>query len=199
MLAVPGPMGKMVRVIPLVVILCLLFSLLESLFVLPAHLGFGNSVDREPRNAVSAAWRGFQDRIANGLRRFIDECYGPLLDRALEWRYLTTALGICTLLGTAGLLGGGWLRFHFQPEVEGEATVAYLTMPQGTPHALTGEGVKQLADAARRVEAELGGGLFAHLHTTVGQQPYKIKQAGGPASLTWARCRSRWCPPKNAT
>ncbi|MHC4224472.1 MAG: efflux RND transporter permease subunit, partial [Planctomycetota bacterium] len=65
MLVVPGPMGKMVRVIPLVVILCLLFSLFESLFVLPAHLGFGNAVDREPRNAVSAAWRSFQDRIAN--------------------------------------------------------------------------------------------------------------------------------------
>jgi multidrug efflux pump subunit AcrB len=186
MLWVPGPMGKMVMVIPLVVVLCLLFSLFESLFILPAHLGHGNAVEREPRNAVSAAWRNFQDRIATGLRRFIDERYGPLLDRALEWRYLTAALGVFTLLVTLGLLGGGWLRFHFQPEVEGEATVAYLTMPQGTPYELTGEGVQQLADAARRVEAELGGGVFKHMHTTVGQQPYKLKQAEGPASFAAA-------------
>ena len=33
MLWVPGPMGKMVRVVPLVVVLCLLFSLFESLFL----------------------------------------------------------------------------------------------------------------------------------------------------------------------
>jgi multidrug efflux pump subunit AcrB len=189
MLWIPGPMGKIARVVPLVVVLCLLFSLFESLFVLPSHLGHGSAIDREPRNAVSAAWRHFQDRIATGLRRFIDERYGVLLDRALEWRYLTTAVGIFTLLVTAGLLGGGWLRFHFQPEVEGEATVAYLTMPQGTPHALTGEGVRQLTDAARRVEAELGGDLFAHLRTTVGQQPYKLKQAEGPASYIAAKAK----------
>jgi multidrug efflux pump subunit AcrB len=186
MLWVPGPMGKMVRVVPLVVVLCLLFSLFESLFVLPAHLGYGSTVDREPSNPVSAAWRRFQDGIATGLRRFIDERYGPLLDRALEWRYLATALGLFALLVTSGLLGGGWLRFHFQPEVEGEATVAYLTMPQGTPHVITAEGVKQLSDAARSIEAELGGGLFAHMHTTVGQQPYKAKQAEGPASMSAA-------------
>jgi len=186
---IPGPMGMMVRVIPMIVVLCLLFSLFESLFVLPAHLGHGSLVDREPRNPVSAAWRRIQDQVAEGLRRFIDECYGPILDRAIEWRYLTTAVGVFTLLLTSGLLAGGWVLFHFQPEVEGEATVAYLTMPQGTPHTVTADGVKQLADAARRVEADLGEDLFAHMHTTVGQQPYKLKQAEGPASFAaaWRR------------
>ncbi|MHC5005023.1 MAG: efflux RND transporter permease subunit, partial [Planctomycetota bacterium] len=189
MIWVPGPMGLMVRVIPLVVILCLLFSLLESLFILPAHLAHGGAIDTRPGNRISARWRRFQDRVAAGLRWFIDERYGPLLDRALDWRYLTAAVGVFTLLVTTGLLGGGWLRFRFQPEVEGEVTVAYLTMPQGTPHAITAEGVAQLAAAAQSVEAELGGDLFVHVHTTVGQQPYKIKQAEGPASFVAAHAK----------
>jgi len=189
MLWVPGPMGRMVRVIPMVVILCLLFSLFESLFILPAHLAHGSSIDTPPGNRISARWRRFQDRIAAGLQSFIDRRYGPLLDRSLEWRYLTTALGIFTLLVTVGLLGGGWLRFHFQPEVEGEVTVAYLTMPQGTPYTITADGVAQLADAARSVEGDLGGKLFVHVHTTVGQQPYKIKQAEGPASFVAAHAK----------
>jgi multidrug efflux pump subunit AcrB len=189
MFFVPGPMGKMVMVIPAIVVLCLIFSLFESLFILPAHLGHGADIDRAPSNKVSFAWRRFQDRIAAGLARFIDKRYGPLLDRAIEWRYLATACGIFTLVVTIGLLAGGWLRFHFQPEVEGEATVAYLTMPQGTPSDVTELGVAKLAEAARRVEADLGVPIFAHLQTTVGQQPYKLKQAEGPAGFAaaWAK------------
>jgi len=186
MFFVPGPMGKMVSVVPMIVVLCLLFSLFESLFILPAHLGHGAKIDRAASNAVSVAWRRFQDRVASGLTRFIEERYGVMLDHAIEWRYLATALGIFTLLVTIGLLAGGWLRFHFQPEVEGEATVAYLTMPQGTPSTVTGLGVEQLAEAARRVEADLGAPIFAHLQTTVGQQPYKFKQAEGPAAFAAA-------------
>ncbi|MCZ6463112.1 MAG: efflux RND transporter permease subunit, partial [Proteobacteria bacterium] len=52
MLWVPGPMGRIARVIPIVVCLCLVFSLLESLFVLPAHLGHGTSVEASPRTRV---------------------------------------------------------------------------------------------------------------------------------------------------
>ena len=38
LMLVPGMMGKIFRVIPLVVIPCLLFSLVESLQILPSHL-----------------------------------------------------------------------------------------------------------------------------------------------------------------
>jgi multidrug efflux pump subunit AcrB len=186
MFFVPGPMGKMVSVVPMIVVLCLLFSLFESLFILPAHLGHGASIDRAPSNPVSAAWRRFQDRVAAALAHFTEHRYGKLLDLTIEWRYLAAAVGLSTLIVTIGLLAGGWLRFHFQPEVEGESTVAYLTMPQGTPTAVTERGVAHLGEAARQIEAELGVPVFAHVHTTVGQQPYKAKQAEGPAGFAAA-------------
>jgi len=191
MLFIPGPMGRMARVIPIVVILCLFFSLVECLFVLPTHLGHGASIDRVPGNAVSACWRRIQDAIARGLRRFIHEIYRPGLERALEWRYLTAAIGIATLLFTAGMLRGGWVKFVFQPDVEGDVTVAYVNMPRGTPVETTAAAVKQLAEAAASVAAdidadrnlEIEGSVFAHVSTSVGRQPYKFKQASGPSSF----------------
>jgi multidrug efflux pump subunit AcrB len=44
MLLVPGPMGQAFSVIAWIVILCLMFSLIESQLVLPAHLGHGRSL-----------------------------------------------------------------------------------------------------------------------------------------------------------
>jgi len=195
MLWVPGPMGRVVRVVPLVVCACLFFSLVESLFVLPAHLSQGRgALDPEPRTALARRWKRFQDAIAAGLRRFIETRYRPTLERALEWRYLTIAIGTATLLLTLGMLGGGWVKFVFQPDVEGDVTVAYLTMPQGTPASRTAEAVEHIAAAARSLEAGPDGGeanadgaLFAHVLTTVGQQPYKLKQATGPAAFAAAR------------
>ena len=62
LLFVPGMMGKIFRVIPLVVIPCLLFSLIESLGILPAHL---SHLRKQGRPGV---WRRFQGLFANGLK-----------------------------------------------------------------------------------------------------------------------------------
>ncbi len=199
MLFVPGPMGRIARVIPLVVCACLVFSLIESLFVLPAHLGHGqgakNADEDTPTHPVSRRWRALQNAIAHGLEHFLEIHYRPFLDRALEWRYLTAAVAVATLVVTAGLLQGGWVRFVFQPDVEGDVTVAYVNMPLGTPPEATAEAVHHIEQAAARVAAEIaaeGGAhgddaaVFKHVLTTVGQQPYKLKQATGPSAYAAA-------------
>jgi multidrug efflux pump subunit AcrB len=204
MLFVPGPMGRVARVIPVVVCLCLVFSLIESLFILPAHLAHGagdaDDPDHEP-TGVNRAWRRFQDRIANALAEFTHNTYRPALERCLEWRYLTGAAGLAILLVTLGLLAGGWIKMVFQPEIESDVTVAYVHMPEGTPTAVTAAAVEQIADAARAVAEEedarqraagrLGDdeSVFSHFSTSVGRQPYRIKQASGPSSFASAGAR----------
>jgi multidrug efflux pump subunit AcrB len=201
MLFVPGPMGRIARVLPLVVCVCLTFSLIESLCVLPSHLAHGNG-ERTPTHWLSIRWHRFQDGIARGLMRFIDDRYRPLLALALEWRYLTIAAGVAMMMATAGTLGGGWIRFVFQPDVEGDVMVAYVGMPLGTPDSITQAAVDQLADAARSVQADVRSSdddaragdagdaphdVFAHVLTTVGQQPYRLKQATGPSAFAQAQ------------
>ena len=127
LLFVPGMMGKIFRVIPLVVIPCLLFSLVESLGVLPFHL----SHLKKRRNP--GVWRRFQGFFADGLTLFIRAVYRPILEFGLRWRYLTAAAGVATLIVTGGMVLGGWTSFHFFPSIEAPVIAASITLPQGTP------------------------------------------------------------------
>jgi multidrug efflux pump subunit AcrB len=191
MLFVVGPMGRMTRIIPMIVIACLIFSLIESLFVLPSHLAHAAARETRGSHPVTRTWLRFQGIVASTLQRFIREVYRPVLEILLEWRYLTVAAGVSILLIAMAILGGGWLRFVFQPEVEGEVAVAYLTMPLGTPVEVTSEAVSQLVRAAEEVRREVdaereSGSVIAHVFDAVGEQPYRRRQASSVAAFSQA-------------
>jgi len=180
LLTIPGAMGKLTASIPLVVITALFFSLVESQLVLPSHLSHVPP-DEHPRHAVTRAWSRLQHAVAHGLQRFVRTVYGPFLERALDWRYLTVASGAGVLIVVAGLVGGGWARFVFFPHVEGDNVVAFVTMPQGTPAAVTAEAVRRLEESAERLRQELeaegeGAGIFRHVLAAIGEQPYRRRQ-----------------------
>ena len=177
LLFVAGMMGKVLRVIPLVVIPCLPFSLLESLNILPAHLS------HIPRRVRRGPWRRFQSRFANGLKRFVQRVYCPVLDAALRWRYLTAAVGVGVMIVTVGLVLSGRPGFRFVPSLEADVISASMAMPQGTPVETTGEAVARLeAGAARlrqRLLEETGRDHFVHVLAVVGDQPMAAR-GGGP-------------------
>ena len=173
LLNVEGQTGKIMRVIPLIVIPTLLFSLVESLVILPAHLRHVSY--REPRNAIGRGWRSFQSRIERGLHVFVDRVYRPVLDLALAHRYTTMAIGIATLLVTMGVVGGGKVRFTFFPPVEADFVIASLTMPQGTPADVTASAIARMEQTALDLQRQLSedGGIdqFRHVSAVMGSKP----------------------------
>ena len=175
---VPGIIGRVLRVIPLVVIPCLLFSLVESLGILPAHLAH---IRRRPD--ASGPWRRFQQFFANGLKAFVRTVYQPLLETALRWRYVTASVGLSTLILTGGMVLGGWIDFHFFPSIEANVMAASVTMPQGTPVDMTSQAVEKLEEGAARLRARLqretGMDYFRHVSATVGDLPMTSRD-GGP-------------------
>ena len=177
LLFVPGMMGKIFRVIPLVVIPCLLFSLVESLGILPAHLS------HLKKRGKPGVWRRFQRLFSNGLKLFIRKVYEPGLSFGLRWRYLTAAVGLATLILTGGMVLGGWTSFHFFPSMEAPVMAAAITMPQGTPASVTSAAVEKLEVGAARVRARLleetGQDYFLHVAASVGDQPM-ASRGGGP-------------------
>ena len=183
---VPGMMGKIFRVIPLIVVPCLLFSLVESLGILPAHL---SHVSKRRR---SGAWHSFQQVFANGLKSFIRNVYQPLLEAALRWRYVTAAIGVGTLILTGGMVVGGWTNFHFFPSIEADFMAASVTMPQGTPADVTSQAVEKMEDGAARLRARLlqetGMDYFRHVSTSIGDQPMAARGPGplGPVQTVSA-------------
>ena len=168
---VSGVIGKFIRVIPLVVISLLLISLVESLFVLPAHLAGGRR--RTPRGFLAWVERvrlGFGAR----LEAFVNGPYARFLSVCLEYRYATVAAGVAVLLTAVGLVRGGVLKFHFMPEVDGDVITASIKMPPGTPVEETARVQRYLEDKAMEVVAAYdrerppGHGILRHLYAVVG-------------------------------
>jgi len=167
---VPGMFGKFFRVIPLIVIPCLLFSLIESLHILPAHLSHVGRKKTHP-----GAWRRFQSMFANGLKQFIQRVYRPSLELALEWRYLTVSVAASTLIVTLGMVLYGRPAFHFMPNMEAEFVSASVDMPPGTPASVTAHAVERLEAGAARLRSQLlmetGQDYVRHVSASIGDQP----------------------------
>ena len=140
-----GFMGKMMRNIPIVIILVLIGSLIESLFILPAHMARSKGMrSGQSRNNKK------EKRSARWLRWFIRVPYGRFLEFCLRWRYATLAVGVVLLILTFGLWKAGWVKFVFFPKVEGDMLECRLTMPVGTSAARTREVVAHLEKCARQ-------------------------------------------------
>ncbi len=199
LLLVSGSIGKIMKLIPEIVILALIFSLIESLFILPAHLAHSN-MDSEVQGSkesrwhhnISAPWQKFQDYFASGLLAFVEKYYRPSVEFALKWRYATLAWGISTLVITVGLVGGGWIKFTFFPKIDADNVVAMLTMPQGTSPEVTRAAVKRLESTALQLRDQLEqdkpGSIFRHVLAAVGEQPFRTAQSqnGGSAGASFS-------------
>ena len=146
-----GTMGKLMRNIPIVVIVVLLASLVESLLILPAHLNRSAAKRRRPVHSVAG-----QKFSVRWLKWVIAHPYARLVNFCVRWRYATVACGIALLVICFGFWKSGWVKFTFFPRVEGNTMRAYVTMPTGTPVERTREVVNSVEEAARQVLEEAG-------------------------------------------
>jgi multidrug efflux pump subunit AcrB len=128
---VEGIMGKFIKVIPFVVISILIVSLIESLFVLPAHLSLGGrKIEKKTRPSFADRMRKY---TVGTLERFIKGPYQRFLKLCLEYRYVSFATSIAILFLAIGITRGGIVKFRFLPDVEGDLIMVALEMPRGTP------------------------------------------------------------------
>ncbi len=174
MLGLSGVSGKIWPNIPLVVIPVLLFSLLQSKFVLPAHLALLKpSSDQRSRNPLTR----LQKTIAEGLEVFIEKFYTPFLAACLRFRYIVLVTFIALVVMAVGMVVTKHIPFQFFPKVEGEILSAKLEMPLGAPFAETQEVVRRLEQAAlqlgREVKDRNGNSIITNTLATAGMQPFQ--------------------------
>ncbi|XXJ19907.1 efflux RND transporter permease subunit [Desulfovibrio caledoniensis] len=153
LLFIPGVMGKIFWSIPVVVISVFAISLIESLFVLPAHLSHLG----DHRSRIMVWITRYQEKAADGLLRFIRGVYRPFLDWCLHWRYATVAAGVALLLLCTAYVLSGRLGFTLMPKVESDFAYATAELPYGSPVEKTEAVRDRLLAAARKVAAENGG------------------------------------------
>ncbi|WCJ60209.1 efflux RND transporter permease subunit [Fontisphaera persica] len=185
---VPGNTGKVMQVIPMIVIPVLLFSLAESYLMLPTHLRRIHAKDFEEVHGLRGIWRGIQNGVDAGLQWWIGRVYQPSLEWCLRWRYLTLVSALMLLVVTGALVAGGRIKFVFFPSVEGENVAAFLTMPLGTSAEVTAETVRRIEAAVFELREQLirergeeARTLFRHVMASVGEQPYltAMRRGGG--------------------
>jgi len=147
---IKGQIGDLLGALPMVVACALFISLVESLMILPSHMGHsltkrdalrpGRFASRIRRLEI---WR---DRVV--LNRIVP-AYAGVLRMLLRVRYLTIAVMVSVLIVTLGMVAGGRLEFVFLPDDDAETIVVDLRMPVGTPLARTNTIVAKIERASR--------------------------------------------------
>ena len=156
---IPGTMGKIMMTIPVVVISVFTISLIESLFVLPAHLA--HLSDRHRRRGPMIWLHEQQQRFSAFFTRMIEKYYGPFLDKVLHTRYITIAIAIAVLLVTVAYVKSGRMGMSMFPKIESDYAQASVTLPYGAPIESTEKIARQIMQAADAIIAENGGDQLA--------------------------------------
>jgi multidrug efflux pump subunit AcrB len=180
---VDGMMGKFMINIPVVVIAVLLFSLVESLLILPAHLSTIKFQKKDP-NAKPSLYARFKTGFDNLVQKILHSLYRPSLEFALSHRALVVSLALSTLIVTMGWFVGGHIKFTFMPNVDADNLIAAITLPQGSTLNDALSVVEQLETSLDETIAEFETGrpegapsIFKHVSTSVGSQPRTNERA----------------------
>ena len=134
-----GFRGNFFKQIPIVVIPVLLFSLVESKLILPAHLkhcrGLGKAASK---NFLSR----FQRFFAEGLEKFILSVYRPILEKSLQYRYAAVSVFIGLFIVFVGAVYSGHIRWTPFPNIPRSSVTVTLQMPVGTDIEKTDEVIR---------------------------------------------------------
>lgn len=128
-----GPTRAFTQQITFVVIASLIFSIIECMFILPAHLAHMKKEDKSKQNALAK----FQQRIADSLLWFAQNIYKPTLEFALKMRYATIVFFFIVFAFAIMLVANRVVPFKFMPEIESDLVQVTIDLPDGTPFSRT--------------------------------------------------------------
>jgi multidrug efflux pump subunit AcrB len=143
MLLLDNPLGKVLAGFSGVVIFALIFSLIESKFILPAHLAH-MSLESRPRFWLSRLWGKIQGTAQGSLLWVRNAIYAPMLERAIRHRYATLILFVAAGVLGLGLIGLGKIKMVFFPDVPGQVITINLAMDARAPFQLTKDNVDRI-------------------------------------------------------
>lgn len=185
LLNLPGFQGKFLKAIPLVVIPTLLWSLVESKLVLPYHLSLCKV--GQHRSPEQLGWLSRMQRaVADGLERFVEKVYRPLLQITLAHRYAAVAAFIGIFILSLALVEAKVIRLMPFPPVPSDYIFVNLAYPDGTPIEVTRRGLERVESALDtvigQIEADGRENPISHQNSVLGRAIGGGGPAGGSAS-----------------
>jgi len=164
-----GHRGPIFAQIPLVVIPVLLFSLIESKFVLPAHLKHLKVGKQDSDNSIMR----FQQRFAQKFEDSILKYYQPALAVCLANKRVSIMVFVGLLMCIIAALKLGHLNYVFFPRVPSENIRFTFEMPVGTPFEVTDAHMERVFSAAKTlqnkyIDEESGESIIKNILTRSG-------------------------------
>ncbi len=148
LLFVPGIVGMMFGVTPIVVIACFLISWIEALFILPTHLAH---INEKPSSKWGQKLDDLQERCDHHLHRFINTPYKRALSFCLDRPGITISTCVAILLIVFAHAFSGRMGFSVFPPLEGEWAVAKAELPLDAPYSQALVVRQQMETAAREM------------------------------------------------
>ncbi|MEX0283556.1 MAG: efflux RND transporter permease subunit [Paracoccaceae bacterium] len=154
MLLIDNPLGKVLAGFSGIVILALIFSLIESKLILPAHLAHIR-IHQGPRKGPARVWAAIQSGAQGGLSWVRDRLYQPLLRAAIHHRYAAVILFLAAASLGVGLMVKGKMQTVFFPDVPGQIITVNLEMDARAPFSLTRANMDRIEAEGRALNEEL--------------------------------------------
>ena len=146
MLTMTSHIGRFGSNIAVVVIFCLIFSLIETKLILPAHLRH-IKLDKKSTGPIAALQNGFDRQ----LKAFVYNIYRPALQTLLAYRYVSLAVFVAGFIVVLSLVPAGIVRMVFFPDVPSDQIVISLRLPPSAPYQLTHDYALKIEAAATTV------------------------------------------------
>ena len=146
-----GPSAAFSKAIGGVIILCLIFSLIESKLILPAHIAAMKDRKPNPKNPLHRA-RKVMD---NGLKSFVDNYYTPFVGRCIHYRYTVIVGFMCLLIVSAGMFAGGLVKFVPNPKIPHDFPRIDIEMNLASSEQATLETAKKIEQLILSVDNQL--------------------------------------------
>lgn len=156
--------------LPYVIVPILIFSLIESKFILPSHLKHIKLRREKERNNW---FERFQHRFADSFENLVLKYYQPILNLAINNKLTTLTLFIATLVIVITLIIGGWTKFIVFPRIPADTVSVTLTMPTGTPFEITNKHIIAITKKAellrdKYIDETTGESIVLNIMTTTG-------------------------------
>lgn len=155
---VQGDIGKVLRVLPMMLILVVIVSLVEAFLILPSHLSHAL------KHRGERGWRRYVDRAVD---LFEDRILGPTIGFLSKVRYLTLGVAVGVFVGSIAMIAGGLIKVDIFPPLEGDVVVARLQLAPETPLRVTEEAVEKIVSELQASAQELAAGEELILKTYV--------------------------------
>lgn len=130
-LFIGGEMGQFFKPIPVVLISVLAVSLIESLFILPAHLS--HTTKKEP-NAFIKKINIPRLYVTKKLEYFTNGSFSTFVKTAIKQRYIVLASAIGMIILCFGLITGGIVKLSLRPVIEGDDVKVGGEYEYGNPY-----------------------------------------------------------------